>query len=81
MTPRPRLGITTPDWCICSDTPRSAIPSRPADPQRTTAIPRSATKPQPSTLLAAPTDNRLSHRLDHFSGSRQVIWGLGRWWR
>ena len=22
MTPRPRLGITTPDWCIFSEAPR-----------------------------------------------------------
>jgi hypothetical protein len=25
MTTRPRLGITTPDWCICSDTPRRGV--------------------------------------------------------
>src|ERR1022692_3555259 len=30
---------------------------------------RSATKPQPSTLPLAPTDERLSHRVDQFSGS------------
>jgi putative transposase len=32
---------------------------------------RSATKPQPSTLPLAPTDERLSHRVDQFSGSGQ----------
>jgi hypothetical protein len=30
MTPRPWLGITNPDWCICSDTPRNAMKRRTA---------------------------------------------------